>query len=51
MRYSLARFRRRAKAVSKSLEMVDLSLRIGHRFHADPENLASPAFLSAFSQD
>jgi len=50
IRHFLARFRRRTKVVSKSLEMVELSLRIHHHFHDNPENLASlvTAFLSIF---
>lgn len=51
IRHFLARFRRRTKGVSKTREMVDLSLRIYHHFHDNPENLAGlvAAFLSIFS--
>jgi insertion element IS1 protein InsB len=47
IRHFLARFRRRTKVVSKSEEMVDLSLRIYHYFHDDPVNLA--LLLATFS--
>jgi insertion element IS1 protein InsB len=50
IRHYLSRFRRRTKVVSKTAEMVDLSLRLHH--HLDqPENYAalSAAFLSIFS--
>ena len=51
IRHFLARFRRRTKVVSKSEEMVDLSLRIYHHFHDNPANLAFllATFLSIFS--
>jgi len=51
IRHFLVRFRRRTKVVSKTLEMVDLSLWIYHHFHDNPENLAGLAavFLSVFS--
>ena len=51
IRHFLARFRRRTKVVSKVKEMVDLSLRLYHYLHDNPENLASlmGAFLSIFS--
>jgi insertion element IS1 protein InsB len=38
IRHFLARFRRRTKVVSKSVEMVDLSLRLYHFLHDNPEN-------------
>ena len=37
IRHFLARFRRRTKVVSKTVEMVDLSLRIYHYFHDNPD--------------
>ena len=43
IRHFLARFRRRTKVVSKTLEMVDLSLRIYHHFHDNPDNFAGLA--------
>ena len=46
IRHFLARFRRRTKVVSKSLEMVDLSLRLYHHLHDNLEALAEK--LSAF---
>ena len=51
IRHFLARFRRRAKVVSKTAEMVDLSLRIYHYFHDNPHNLAAltSIFLSIFT--
>ena len=51
IRHFLARFRRRTKAVSKAVEMVDLSLRIDHHFHDNPCNFAALAatFLCIFS--
>lgn len=50
IRHYLARFRRRTKVVSKSGEMVDLSLRLHHHLR-DPKNYAALAavFLSIFS--
>ena len=45
IRYFLARFRRRAKVVSKVVEMVDLSLRIYHHFH---DNLDALVRISSF---
>jgi insertion element IS1 protein InsB len=49
IRHHLARFRRRTKVVSKSEEMVDLSLRLHHHLH-QPQNYAAFAavFLSIF---
>ena len=44
IRHFLARFRRRTKVVSQSADMVDLSLRMYHYFHDNPENFASRAF-------
>jgi insertion element IS1 protein InsB len=41
IRHFLARFRRRTKVVSKSEEMVDLSLRLYHHLHDNLENLAA----------
>jgi insertion element IS1 protein InsB len=41
IRHFLARFRRRTKAVSKSEEMVDPSLRLYHHLHDNLENLAA----------
>jgi insertion element IS1 protein InsB len=51
IRHFLARFRRRTKVVSKVKEMVDLSLRLYHHLHDNPENLASTmaVFMSIFS--
>ena len=51
IRHFLARFRRRTKVVSKTAEMVDLSLRIYHYFHDNPHNLAAltSIFLSIFT--
>ena len=51
IRHFLARFRRRAKVVSKAVEMVDLSPRIDHHFHDNPRNFAALAatFLCIFS--
>jgi IS1 family transposase len=46
VRHFLARFRRRTKVVSKSQEMVDLSLRLYHHLHDNLEALAEK--LSAF---
>jgi len=40
IRHFLARFRRRTKVVSKSEEMVDLSLRLYHHLHDNLEALA-----------
>ncbi|MBF0561915.1 MAG: IS1 family transposase [Alphaproteobacteria bacterium] len=53
VRHFLARFRRRTKVVSKVKEMVDLSLRLYHHLHDNPENLASllAVFLYIFSYD
>jgi len=39
IRHFLARFRRRTKVVSKSEEMVDLSLRLYHHLHDNLESL------------
>lgn len=49
-RHYLARFRRKSKVTSRSLEMVDLSLRL-HYYARDPEFIASylAVFLSTFS--
>jgi insertion element IS1 protein InsB len=41
IRHFLARFRRRTKVVSKSEEMVDLSLRLYHYLHDNLGNLAA----------
>jgi len=41
IRHFLARFRRRTKVVSKSMEMVDLSLRLYHHLHDNLENLTA----------
>jgi len=51
IRHFLARFRRRTKVVSKVVEMVDLSLRIYHHFHDNPDALAEKAavFRAIFS--
>jgi insertion element IS1 protein InsB len=51
IRHYIARFRRRTKVVSRSLEMVDLSLRIYHHLHDNLENLAGlvAAFLSIYN--
>ena len=40
IRHFLARFRRRTKVVSKSEEMVDLSLRLYHHLHDNLDALA-----------
>ena len=50
IRHDLARFRRRTKVVSKSEEMVDLSLRLHHHLR-DPKNYAALAavFISILS--
>lgn len=50
IRHCLARFRRRTKVVSKSEEMVELSLRLYHRLHDNPQNLKpyTNAFQSIF---
>lgn len=50
IRYFLARFRRRTKVVSKTQEMVDLSLRLYHHLHDQPAAVAalSATFLSIF---
>ena len=50
IRHFLARFRRRTKVVSKQQEMVDLSLRLYHYLHDNPENLSTllTVFLSIF---
>jgi insertion element IS1 protein InsB len=50
IRHYLARFRRRTKVVSKSREMVDLSLRLHHHLRK-PENYAALAsvFISILS--
>jgi insertion element IS1 protein InsB len=50
IRHYLARFRRRTKVVSKIEKMVDLSLRLYHYFHDNPQNFAALAavFLSIF---
>jgi insertion element IS1 protein InsB len=52
IRHFLARFRRKTKVVSKTEEMVDLSLRLYHHFHDNPQNLAAltETFLVAFNQ-
>ena len=51
IRHFLARFRRRAKVVSKTAEMVDLSLRLYHHLHDTPRNFTalSAVFLSIFT--
>jgi insertion element IS1 protein InsB len=51
IRHILARFRRKTKVVSRSERMVDLSLRLYHFLHDNPENLAQYAnqFLSICS--
>ena len=51
IRHFLARFRRRAKVVSKTVEMVDLSSRLYHHLHDTPRNFAalSAVFLSIFT--
>ena len=51
IRHFLARFRRRTKVVSKIEEMVDLSLRLYHHLHDNPENLAKSMakYLSIFN--
>ena len=51
VRHFLARFRRRTKVVSKTVEMVDLSLRIYHHLHDNPQNFAAltAIFLSIFN--
>ena len=48
-RHYLARFRRKSKVTSRSLEMVDLSLRL-HYYASDPQFIATylAAFLSTF---
>ena len=46
IRHFLARFRRRTKVVSKSEEMVDLSLRLYHHLHDNLDALAEK--LSVF---
>jgi insertion element IS1 protein InsB len=50
IRHFLARFRRRTKVVSKTEEMVDLSLRLYHHLHDHPAAFAalSATFLSIF---
>ncbi|MER2583056.1 MAG: IS1 family transposase, partial [Candidatus Competibacter sp.] len=50
IRHFLARFRRRTKVVSKTEEMVDLSLRLYHHLHDQPAAFAalSATFLSIF---
>ena len=49
-RHYLARFRRKSKVTSRSLEMVDLSLRL-HYYAHDPEFIAAyiAVFMSTFS--
>ena len=51
IRHFPARFRRRAKAVSKTVEVADLSPRLYHRLHDTPRNFAalSAVFLSIFN--
>jgi insertion element IS1 protein InsB len=51
IRHFLARFRRRTKVVSKSEEMVDLSLRLYHHLHDNLESLIAKIsiFRSIFS--
>ena len=51
IRHFLARFRRRTKVVSKTVEMVDLSLRLYHHLHDTPRNFAAlfAVFLSVFT--
>jgi insertion element IS1 protein InsB len=46
IRHFLARFRRRAKVVSKQAYMVDLSLRLYHHLHDNLDNLK--AYLRQF---
>ena len=41
IRYFLARSRRRVKAVSKTVEMVDLCLRLYHHLHDTPRNFSA----------
>jgi insertion element IS1 protein InsB len=50
IRHFLARFRLRTKVVSKTEEMVDLSLRLYHHLHDQPAAFAalSMTFLSIF---
>ncbi len=50
IRHFLARFRRRTKVVSKTKKMVDLSLRLYHYLHDNPQNFAAilAVFLSIF---
>jgi insertion element IS1 protein InsB len=50
IRHFVARFRRRTKVVSKITLMVDLSLRLYHYLHDNPQNLAAmlASFLSIF---
>ena len=51
VRRFLARFHRRTKVVSRSEEMVDLSLRLYHHLHDNPENFLAlvMVFLSIFN--
>ena len=50
IRHFLARFRRRTKVVSKSIEMVELSLRLYHHLHDNLEAITEKpsAFLAIF---
>jgi insertion element IS1 protein InsB len=48
IRHFLARFRRKTKVVSKSKEMVDLSIRLYHHIHDNPQNLAGLATVSLY---
>ena len=38
IRYFLARFQRRTKVISKSLDLVDDRLRLHHHGHGNPQN-------------
>ncbi|MGH7054751.1 MAG: IS1 family transposase [Stellaceae bacterium] len=51
IRHFVARFRRRTKVVSKIARMVDLSLRLYHYLHDNPQNRAAvlTPFLSIFN--
>ena len=40
IRHHLARFRRRTKVVSKSIAMVEASLKLYHHYHDNPDNRA-----------
>ena len=51
IRHFIARFRRRTKVVSKSEEMIDLSLRLYHHLHDTPANFLAKCavFVSIFA--